>query len=234
MRYTAPRHSVILQRAALGPAAVAARAQMIRHINLGLPQRAFVSADMMRRGGSLGGMGCCGLGALAVPPSVTIGPIAAQLINLRKSGVTPQAALVTVLAQLAAKGESVVTPAIHLQLAAGLQPMPSGLHGFLGALGLAPVGAAGMTGSTLAASTAGAGALATGATSIGLATGVGSLGAGIALGQTVIPFPVVGAVIGAVVFEAMHLLKRHVGKAEAAWANQGFYNSLRSMNGRDY
>lgn len=219
----------ILRRASLGPAAIALHAKQFREINLGIPQTAFVDAEMMRQGGSLGGLGCCFGGpgerqSDRAPPQTVLGPIAVRMIQRRRAGATPQAALLDAIAVLHAQGADVVTPSIHLQLAAGLQRMPGlGLAGFLGSLGLAPVAGAALTSGSVAASAVG----------VGAATAMG-IGAGIALGQTVIPIPVVGAVIGAIVFEAAHLMQRHVGKAEAAWANQGFYNSLKSMNGRDY
>lgn len=238
MRYHSSRDTVMMQRSALGPAAIAARRNAFHKINLGLPQRSFVDADMMRRGGSVGALtarsvsalGClCGpgdpnfLGSLASPGTVKIGPIAARMIQLRKGGMLPKLAMIDALATLQKQGATAITPEMHLQIAAGLQPLTASLSGFLGALGLAPVLATGLTAGTVAGSSVG----------IGAATAVG-IGSGIALGQTVIPIPVVGAVIGALVFEAAHLLQRHVGKAEAAWANQAFYNSLRVMNGRDY
>jgi hypothetical protein len=250
-----------LRQASLGPAAIAARAKQAREINLGIPQQRFIGAEWMRHGGSMGAqlsgyqvgnpsfyekspaayLGCCAgyqighpsfyekspptyLGAVSRAPPVTIiGPIAQRMLLLRKQGQSPQAALYDALALLHVQGIKTVTPDIHLQLAAGLQPMPSGLSGLLGALGVAPIARSTLAASSLAAGTAAA----TGVTAAGL-------GAAIGLTQTVIPIPVVGAVIGAIVFEASQLLKRHVGKAEAAWNNAGFYNSLRTMNGRDY
>ena len=310
MRYDAPKDSMILRKASFGPAALAARTRTIKMVNLGLPQARYFAADMMRRGGSMGAMGSvqrsalgclCGpgdpgfMGSLAVPNVVKIGPIAARMISLRKAGATPQAAYLDAMMTLNAQGEKIVTPEIHLQLAAGLQPslvaqpiaiqpvpkalpggltspnttstpqtgpyyingnyfpnsygvLPAGatpvtqaqfnailsagavaarsgagLKGLLGALGLAPVAGAAITGGSIAASAVGT-----------AAAGALGIGAGIALGQTMIPIPVVGAVIGAVVFEAMQLMKRHVGKAEAAWNNPGFYNTLRSTAGREY
>lgn len=257
MRYNAPSDTHILRRSALGPAATAAHLLNVHHINRGLqPVRVGMSAEMMRRGGSMGAMGhqaprgalgcLCGpgdpnfLGAVAVVPQVKIGPIALRMIQLRKAGQTPQAVLLDALTVLDQQKVKTVTPEIHLQLAAGLQPMaatvavkpiakalpaaPRGgmLRGF-GSLGLAPVATAGVTGGSLAASSVGVGA----ATALGI-------GSGIAIGQTMIPIPVVGAIIGAIVFEAMQLLKRHVGKAEAAWTSPGFYASLRVHNGREY
>src|SRR5487761_2665742 len=79
-------------------------------------------------------------GALACPlstgrlgsfagPVVKIGPIAAQILADRKKGMTAQAALAAAMQRLAAQGQKVVTPAIHDQLAAGLQKIP-GLSGF--------------------------------------------------------------------------------------------------------
>lgn len=231
MRFNSPSDAMILRRAALGPAAMAARSKRFQEINLGIPQASFVDADMMRRGGSFGSIGCCAgpssaLGDLSLnraPLMTVVGPIAARMIQLRRAGQTPQVALLDAMVTLHKQGADRVTHDIHLQLAAGLQPLPAGLAGFLGSLGLAPVGKAAVTSGSIAASSVGT-----------AAAGALGIGGGMMLGQTAIPIPVVGAVIGAVVFEAMSLMKRHVGKAEAAWANQGFYNSLRTMNGRDY
>jgi hypothetical protein len=235
-----------LRISALGPAAAAGRLQQAREWNQGMmraapfrpnapairrAQSASINRGVppidlrgMMRGGSTGLMGCCGLGDLSgnAPPKVIVGPIAARIISLRRSGVSPQIALLDALTALHSQGVQTITPEIHLQLAAGLQPFPQGLSG-LGALGLPPVVGGAMTGAAVGAF----------AVSTGAAAALG-IGAGIAIGQTMIPIPGVGAVIGAVVFEAMQLMKRHVGKAEAAWANQSFYNSLRVMNGRDY
>jgi hypothetical protein len=236
MRYNVPKNSNYLQHGSRGPAAVAANALAARKINLGLRQSPYVNinADMMRRGGSLGCCGLSGLGAVAVAPMVQIGPIAQKLMQLRKS-MSAKAALAAVMIDLHSKGYTTVTPEIHLQLAAGMQPAPGLLNGFLGALGLAPVAGAGMTAGSIAATAAGAGAVATGATAAGLTVVGTGLGAGIMLGQTAIPIPVVGAVIGAIVFEAVHLLSnKHVGKATAAWTSPGFYASLRTTAGRDY
>ena len=238
MRYTSAGDSQILRRIARGPAASALLARRIADINQGLPQLRYGSAGITR-GGSFGAMvhdvgqnyqalGCCGLGSLgAVPASnvVRIGPIAARIIALRKSGMSPKLAMLDAIATLNAQGAKVITPEIHLQLAAGLQKISglAGLNGFLGSLGLAPVIGAGLTAGSVAGSSVGAAA----------ATAAG-IGSGMLIGQTAIPIPLVGAAIGAIVFEAAHLLQRHVGKAEAAWNNQAFYNSLKVMNGRDY
>lgn len=229
-----PTDGQILQRASLGPAAVAARAQRSRMTNLGIPQRRFSS---MTRGGSLGAMGCCGVGGPGsngtglgstlsgnIAPPVIIGPLAARMISLRRSGVAPQIALLDAITMLHAQGVKTVTPTIHLQLAAGLQPLPSqGLSGLGDSSTIKSGASSAITGASVGASAIGASA----------ASGLG-IGAGLALGQTVIPIPVVGAVIGVIVWAAMHFSQRHVGKAEASWTSPGFYQSLRTMNGRDY
>jgi hypothetical protein len=243
MRYriaSPPTNAQILRRASLGPAAIAARANVSRAINAGISQRHF-----MARGGSLGvlgsrrghaisgeALGCCGLGSLgsSIPPPVVIGPIAARIIALRKQGMSPQAALLDAMMILNAQGVKAVTWPIHLQLAAGLQPFPSALSGFLGALGLAP--AASNLYSSAAAGATAAGTAAS--VSTVAASALASIGSSIAIGQTAIPIPVVGAAIGLIIGAALYFGKRHVGKAEAAWNNQGFYNSLNTMAGRDY
>lgn len=216
----------------MGPAAAAA-------INRGLPQRAYIDAGMMRRGGSMGmqsqnskALGClCGpgdpgfLGDIA-PPIVKIGPVAARIIAMRNSGTSPKLAMLDALARLNMNGVTHITPEIHMQLAAGLQPQAVGttnLKGFFGALGLAPIIGAGVTGAGVGGSAIGA-----------AAAGAAGIGAGLAVGQTLIPIPVVGAVIGAAIFEAVHLMQRHVGSAEASWTAPGFYASLQSHAGRDY
>jgi hypothetical protein len=237
MRYSSHKDSVILQRSALGPAAIAARAQAAKITNLGLKQKRFVSPATMARGGSFGALGAhhrgslsclCGpgdpgFGALAVPSVVRAGPIAVRMIKLRRAGYTDKAAYYDAILTLHAQGENVVTPEIHLQLAAGLQPLQSGLSGFLGSLGLAPVASTGLTAGSVAGSSVG----------VGAATAVG-LGSGVALGQTVIPIPVVGAIIGAVAFEAYQLTRRKVGKAEASWKSSAFQNSLNTTPGSAY
>lgn len=241
MRFSAPKDTAILRRAAMGPAAMADRSKRIAQINLGLPQKSFVSAETMRRGGSFGYMGryrddgdfntlgCCAgmqsnLGSLSVPKVIRVGPIAARMIELRTKGIPDKVALLDAMATLARQGEEVITADHHLQLAAGLQPLNRrGFAGLLGSLGLAPVIGAGVTGGSVGASAIGT-----------AAAGAIGIGGGIALGQTVIPIPVVGAVIGAAIFEAVHLMQRHVGSAEASWTSPGFYASLSRLNGRDY
>ena len=250
MRYASIKDSVILQRSALGPAAIAARANASRLRNLGLRQVPFRNAaTLMTTGGSYGrqlltppepmlkGLGAhhrgalsclCGpgdpkFGALAMPAVVKMGPIPVRMIQLRKSGVPDRVALLDALAVLDRGGMKVLTPEMHLQLAAGLQPLQNALAGFLGSLGLAPVVGAGITGGSVAASGVGTAA----------ATAAG-IGGGMMLGQTAIPIPVVGAVVGAVIFEAIHLMQRHVGTAEASWTNKSFLNSLNTVPGRNY
>jgi hypothetical protein len=169
------------------------------------------------------GMGCF-LGSVAVPNVTRIGPIAARMINLRRKGYAPKVALADAMLTLNAQGVDTVTPEIHMQLAAGMQPFPNqGLSGFLGSLGLAPIVSTGLTSGSVAGSAVGT----AGAAALGI-------GGGIALGQTVIPIPVVGAVVGAVVFEAIHLMQRHVGKAEASWTSQSFLNALAQTAGREF
>jgi len=221
---------LVMRRAAMGPAAIAARIQSTQRINLGIPQNRFVgiSSALMTKGGSLG---CCGLGAYGsylsgdIPPPVIIGPIASRMIALRKAGVSPQATLMDALALLASKGVKSLDNDTHLQLAAGLQPFggDSGLSGLGDSTTVKSGAGAAITGGSVAASSVGGAA----------ATGLG-IGGGLALGQTVIPIPVVGAAIGVIVWAAMHFSQRHVGKAEASWTSPGFYQSLRTMNGRDY
>jgi hypothetical protein len=237
MRYASRKDSVILQRSALGPAAIAARVTTSRLRNLGLQQKRFVGPATMKHGGSFGALGAhhrgslsclCGpgdpgFGALAVPSVVRAGPIAVRMIKLRRAGYTDKAAYYDAILTLHAQGENVVTPEIHLQLAAGLQPLQSGLSGFLGSLGLATVATTGLTAGSVAGSSVG----------VGAATAVG-LGSGVALGQTVIPIPVVGAIIGAVAFEAYQLTRRKVGKAEASWNSAAFKNSLNTTPGSYY
>jgi hypothetical protein len=235
MRFTSPGSVLKMRAASQGPAA---RAESIRRVNQGLPQIPFVSSETMRRGGSMGmqsqsanALGClCGPGDPGflgdiTPPLVIIGPIAARMIQMRAAGASPQAALLDAYARLQRQGVKIITPEIHMQIAAGMQPMSLGttnLRG-LGSLGLAPALQTGLTTGTVAASSVGTG--------VASALGIGSA---LAVGQTAIPIPVVGAVIGAAIYEAVHLLQRHVGKAEAAWNSPAFLNSLKSTNGRDY
>lgn len=219
MRFNSTRRTIRVS--ALGPAEIANRMQISKNVNLGIPNRPSVYGKMLLTGGTLGCL--CGPGIRRslngvylsgnAPPQVVIGPIAARIIALRKSGVAPQVALLDALTALNSTGVKVVTPAIHLQLAAGLQPFPGGA---LNGLGAATVGAA-VTGASV------------GTAAVAIGIGVAAM-----LGQTIIPIPGVGAVIGAIVFEAMQLMKRHVGLAEAAWTSPGFYQSLRVTNGRDY
>lgn len=214
-----------LRQASMGPAAIAARSKQIQETNLGIRPRPFFGEYLMRTGGS---MGCCGLGDLAgnVPPPTILGPVAMRIINLRKGGLSPEAALMDALAMLHNQGMKTLTPEMHLQLAAGLQQFPITQKG-LGSLGdsstIKSGASSAITGASVGASAIGAGA----------ASGLG-IGAGLALGQTVIPIPVVGAAIGVIVWAVAHFSQRHVGKAEASWTSPGFYASLNRMNGRDY
>jgi hypothetical protein len=236
----------------LGPAAIAGRMQEARQWNSGMmrtapfrptaPQvRRAQSASINRgippmdlrsmvRGGSYGLMGCCGLGSLSgnAPYKVIVGPIAARIISLRRSGVSDSVALLDALTFLHSQGVVNLTPDQHLQLAAGLQPMGPG--GALGSLGDGTAARSLYSSAAAGASAAGAAA----SVSTVAASALASIGSAIAIGQTTIPIPVVGAAIGLIIGTAMYFAKRHVGKAEAAWANQGFYNSLNTMNGRDY
>jgi len=155
--------------------------------------------------------------------SVTIGPIANFLLKARAAGMLPAVALKEALAHLHLAGVTQITPDIRAQLAAGLQRSVS--KGTLGSLGIT---ARQVYGTGSAGATAGGVAISTGAAS---ALGIGS---SIAIGQTAIPIPVVGAAICAVVGAIAILSQRHVGKAEAAWRNPAFYNSLYHTNGRDY
>jgi hypothetical protein len=242
MRYRAGIDANILRRAAMGPAAIAQRALDSQKINLGLRPRPYLRGLDLTHGGSLG---CCGLGSYLsgglggnLPPPVIIGPIAARMIVLRRAGATPQAALMDAMTLLTAQGVKTVSPEIHLQLAAGLQPMSAygniGAGASLGSLGFSQGVGAGITGGTLAASGVGTAAVTAGASAVGIAaTGTG-IGAGLLIGQTAIPIPVVGAAIGVIVWAAMHFAQRHVGKAEASWTSPGFYASLRTTQGRDY
>jgi hypothetical protein len=237
MRYTAKKDSQILKRASMGPAAISAA------LNRGLAQRKFVpNTGHMVRGGSMGqqslsgfgnraertsgslsclcGPGDPGFGALAVPAVVKVGPIAARMMQLRANGATATQAYKDAMLRLYAQGHTKVTPQIHLQLAAGLQPMGSSS---LGAFGLAPIVGAGVTGGSIAGSSVGT-----------AAAGAVGVGGGIALGQTVIPIPVVGAVVGLVAFEAYNLTRRKVGAAEAVWTSQSFLNSLKTTPGSAY
>lgn len=217
----------VLRNAAMGPAAIAARAQRIQRINLGIPQISF--DNLLRRGGSLG---CCGLGSYGsylsgnIPPVTIIGPVAMRIINLRKRGLSPEAALIDAIAMLHNQGMKTLTPEMHLQLAAGLQDFskPQNTLGSLGDSATLKSGAgSAVTGASVGASAIGGAA----------ASGLG-IGAGLALGQTVIPIPVVGAAIGVIVWAIAHFTTRHVGAAEASWTSPGFYASLNKMNGRDY
>lgn len=170
----------------------------------------------------LAGLGCnpSPLGRLGATPGTTvIGPIAAQILGLRKKGFSPKAAHDAALATLALRGVTTITPDIQAQLVAGLQKTP-GLSG-LGSLG-AGVASAGFKAGATAASVAPV-----------AAAGLG-MGSAIVLGQTAIPIPVVGAVIGAVIGAALLLTRRHVGAAEASWTAPGFYASLNNTQGRDY
>jgi hypothetical protein len=213
-----------MRRAAMGPAAIAARAQNIKKVNLGIPQNRFtgINAAMMTKGGSLG---CCGLGSYLsgdIPPQVVIGPMARRMINLRQKGVNDHIVLLDAITTLHQRGVRTIDPATHLQLAAGLQPMEAYTSGGgLGSLG----------DSTTVKS--GAGAAITGGSAAASSVGVSALTA-IGLAQTAIPIPVIGAAIGVVVWAALHFSQRHVGAAEASWTSPGFYASLNKMNGRDY
>lgn len=163
-----------------------------------------------------------GLGAQTVQGQrvVRIGPIAQQLHDWRRQGVTPAFALHQIMSYLAVQGHKQITPEIRDQLTIGLQKFPN-VAG-LGALGLSSTAG----GSIKAASTA-----ASIAPAAGSALGLGSA---VAIGQTAVPIPVIGAVIGLVVGAALILGQRHVGKAEASWRNPAFYNSLATTAGRDY
>lgn len=57
MFYNAPNSAMFLRRASMGPAAIAAQKENFQNINRGLPQKRYIDAQMLRRGGSLGALG---------------------------------------------------------------------------------------------------------------------------------------------------------------------------------
>ena len=155
---------------------------------------------------------------------VKVGPIASQLIQMRLAGTPPATALAQVMQSLHASGQTVITPEIHAQLAAGLQSdakIQSFASKGFGALGLSQEQGTGIK----VASTASSLAVASGA------AGASVLG-GMAIGQTVIPIPVVGAVIGLVAYGLSLAFKQSLGKASKGW--NSFYPLLQGHNGRDF
>lgn len=61
MFYRAPRDAMMMRRLSQGPAALAAQKQNFQNILRGQPQKSYIDADMMRRGGSFGSLGDAGM-----------------------------------------------------------------------------------------------------------------------------------------------------------------------------